>query len=270
MQRTLVFGYAASGISRAAREHMARLVAEVSRQSTVRLALYEADSYEALGRAVHSDEVQLAWLPPIPFVALDRRSAVVPLVSSMRGGGQRFESVIIVNRSSMFRRLRELQGTNAAWVDPYSASGYVFPRIELAAAGVDVRFFESEMFLDSHDEVVRAVACHEADFGATYATVGKSGEILRAAWLDIPEIADGIRVLAHVGSLPADVIGARADVDKLTQSRLTRAFVTMSRDPQNRMLMLEVFGADELRASVPSGYDLVRSETERASSLGLL
>ncbi len=276
----LVFGCVAP----TARACMVRILEDVAQEVGVSISMYTASSYEELARAVQHRLVDLAWLPPIAYVALDRQKIVKPLVASERGGGLSFQSVIIVHRSSRFLFLKELAGLRAAWVDPFSASGYVFPRVELASAGVDVTSFCDETFYESHEEVVRAVALHHADFGGTFATLGPRGEIVRSAWQDLPEAPESerelmgrprptkssIRILATLGSLPADLVAARSDVPAALQTRLTRAFVAVSRDPRNRLLLLEAFGADELKPIKPRGYDILRAETERAAAAGLL
>jgi phosphate/phosphite/phosphonate ABC transporter binding protein len=265
-EKPLVFGC----VLRSARAGTARIVADVAQEVGIDIEMEEASSYEDLAQAVQIGDVDLAWLPPIAFIALDRQKLVSPLVSSARGGGLAFESVIIVNKKSRYLRLRELAGARAAWVDPYSASGYVFPRVELAAAGVDLSAFASETFYASHADVVRAVAMGHADFGATFATLGPKGEVVRSAWKDSREASQSIRVLASLGSLPADLIAARYTVPAALQTRLTRAFIAVSREPANRLLLLEAFGADELKAAKPRGYDVLRAETERAAATGLL
>lgn len=272
MERSLVFGYAATS----ARAVVVRLMDVVARHARVHITVRQSSSYEELGRAVHAREVDFAWLPPIAFIAVDRHRLVVPLASPARGAGGgadaalTFTSVIIVPKRSLAMRLRDLAGCRAAWVDPFSASGYVLPRLELDGAGVDLGGFASETFYSSHVDVVRAVAMGHADFGGTFATFGPRGEIVRSAWRELPDFAARVRVLARVGSLPAEVIGARADMPAALQNELTRAFVATSRDPRNRALLHDAFGADELKPWKAPGYDLLRTETERAALAGLI
>lgn len=270
MERYLVFGYAAAST----RADLARLVDVVAEHADVPVVARRFASYEELTRAVRARVVDLAWLPPIAFIAVERDGLVVPLASPARGAAGEaslgFTSVIVVRRRSLALGLRDLVGCRAAWVDPFSASGYVLPRLELDGAGVALASFASETFYGAHVEVVRAVATGQADFGGTYATYGPRGEIVRSAWRERPDLAAGVRVLARVGSLPSEVIAARSDMPAALQTVLTRALVATSRDSRNRALLHEALGADELKPWKAPGYDLLRTETERAAVAGLI
>ncbi len=143
----IVFGYCAGGTSSAQRNRFAQFSEMLARRSKLEVALFESASYEELATAVVSGYVDVAWLPPIPFIALNRHEAVVPLVHLPRGGTSTFHSALIVRSDSRFRTLSDLRGARAAWVDRYSASGFVVPRVALANAGLDPRTAFSEQRL---------------------------------------------------------------------------------------------------------------------------
>lgn len=270
--QSLVFGHAPGP----ERSIVTRLTEIVARHAGIDIEARELASYEELGRAIEARAVDFAWLPPIAFIEVDRRRAVVPLASAARAVGPdgemalTFTSVIVVAKASYAMRLRDLAGCRAAWVDRFSASGYVLPRLELAAAGVDLARFASETFHGSHTDVVRAVAMGHADFGGTFASYGARGTVVRSAWRELPEVASRVRVLARVGTLPAEIIAARSDMPAALQTVLTQAFVAASRDPRNRSLLYQAFGADELKPWKAPGYDRLRTDTERAALAGVI
>ena len=267
----LVFGYAAEGASTAMRESVARFSAALGALANAELAVYEAPSYEDLALSMARGEVDFAWLPPLAFVALERRKTVVALVSAKRAGDTAFHSAIIVRKESPFKAPEELTGARAAWVDRYSASGYVVPRVGLAALGVDPRTaFVEERFHHSHEAVVRAVVAGRADFGATYAGLGETGEISRGAWLDVSGAGDVLRVLVRFGAIPGDVLAAKTSLAVETRAALTRSILAISRDPQHHALLREAFGVDAFRDWVSAGYDALRRLAEEASKRGLL
>jgi len=267
----LVFGYAAEGASTALRERVAQFSAALGELAHAELAVYEAASYEDLAQAMVRGEVDFAWLPPLAFVALERRGAAIPLVSAQRGGDTAFHSAIIVAKGSALHEPADLAGARAAWVDRYSASGYVVPRVGLAALGVDPRSaFAEQRFLNSHEAVVRAVVAGRADFGATYAGVSAAGELTRGAWMDVKGAAEAIRVLVRFGAIPGDVVAASARLTAEKRDELTRSLLAISQDPRHHVLLAEAFGADEFRPWVSAGYDALRRLAEEASKRGLL
>jgi phosphate/phosphite/phosphonate ABC transporter binding protein len=267
----LVFGYAAEGASTGLRERVAEISAALGALAGAELAVYEAASYEDLALGMVRGDVDFAWLPPLAFVALERRKAVVPLVSAVRGGETAFHSAIIVAKSSPLVEPTELVGKRAAWVDRYSASGYVVPRVGLAALGVDPRSaFAEQRFLHSHEAVVRAVVAGRADFGATYAGLGAGGEITRGSWMDISGADEAVRVLVRFGAIPGDVVAARTALVASTRDALSRALLTLGSETTRRPLLRHAFGIDTFRPWVSAGYDSLRRLAEEASKRGLL
>lgn len=271
MSDVLVFGYAAHGVSNAMRERVAQFARTLGTIAHLEIRVFEAPSYEALARAVVAGKVDFAWLPPLAFIALERRGAATPLVSAMRGGGTAFYSALIVRADSPLLEPEDLAGASAAWVEPYSASGYVVPRVGLAAVGVDPRVaFTEERFWHSHDAVVRAVVGGRADFGATYAGVDADAQITRGGWMDVAGAHDAIRVLVRFGAIPGDVIAARSQLSPLKRATLTRSLLAMSQEPEERLLLNDAFRIDELGHWVSAGYDALRRLAEDASKRGLL
>src|SRR5271170_3452748 len=124
-----VFGYVGHGASNATRALFVDFTEWLGRAVHLEVAIFESTSYEDLSRAIVSGYVDLAWLPPIPFMALDLRSAIRPLVAHQRADG--FHSALIVAAGSPFLSLSHLEGVRAAWVDRDSASGFLLARIAL-------------------------------------------------------------------------------------------------------------------------------------------
>jgi phosphate/phosphite/phosphonate ABC transporter binding protein len=265
----IVFGHAARESASAVGTQMRAFAAVLSKQARAEVTIIEAADYEKLATLVDAEKVDLAWLPPIPFIALDRKKAAVPLVSHHRGGRAEFHSVIVVAADSRIRTPVGLKGKRAAWVDPFSAAGYAMPRIQLAALGVDPRTaFAGERFLGSHDAVVRAVIGGKADFAATYAGLDRWGAPIRGPW--IPWAKDSLRVVTTFGVIPADVIAARATMDAAQREKLTRALIAASYDKKGNPLVRQIFGIDEFRRWTAASYELLSEAVADATEEGLL
>jgi|KBSSwiStaDraftv2_1062776.scaffolds.fasta_scaffold343926_2 phosphonate transport system substrate-binding protein len=268
---TVAFGYPARAQSAAARKQMREFAAMLGKAAGAELTVTSFPSYDGLAKAAHKGTIDLAWLPPIPFIALERRGDVTPLVSNHRGGVPQFHGVLIVRTASSIQSPADLRGTRAAWVDRRSASGFVFARIELAARGVDPRItFAEQKFYGSHDAVVRAVVGAKADVGATYARLDRSGGAVDGAWAELPGAEESIRVLLSFGRIPGDVLASRATLDPALRERLTRALVGICHDVAGSMLVRKVFGVHEFRRWKAEGYDELHAATARAASDGLL
>jgi phosphonate transport system substrate-binding protein len=266
----VVFGYVATDTTEAHRERMTAFAAALSKLAKVEIAVCRAKNYTEITELVLRHQVDFAWLPPVPYIALSRREAVEPLVSLVRDGHSEFFSVLVVRSDSDIKSPRDLLGKRAAWVDPHSASGYVLPRIGLSAVGVDPRTaFREERFYRSHEKLVRAVTDRRADFGATYGGLESSGALTRGAWA-AAELSGKVTVLATFGAIPPDVIAARSDLATYVSESLTHALTHTRSESALEALAKELFGATEFRRGTPEGYLEFCRATMRASEEGLL
>ncbi len=266
-----VFGYGAGGTSSALRSRFAQFSELLAKKSKLEISLFESSSYEELATAVVSGYVDVAWLPPIPYIALERHGAVAPLVQLHRGGRSTFHSVLVVRADSRFHAPNDLVRARAAWVDRYSASGFVVPRVALANLGVDPRSaFSEQRFWRSHESAIRVVVGGRADFAATYAGVGPDGAIERGPWLDVKGAADAVRVIAVLGEIPGDIVAVHAGLDPAKRQCLTTALLAISHDKRSRLLANDAFGVDEFQPFEAAGYIELRQLTESASDAGLL
>jgi phosphonate transport system substrate-binding protein len=267
----LTFGYVAPHVQTRARLEMAEFWIDVGAEARLEIMVSEAKSYEELTRSLVGGDVDFAWLPPIPLVALERRKAAVPLVSHHRNGSSNFHCVVVVRRDSPITTLEHLKGRRAAWIDPFSASGYVLPRIELFARGVDPRSdFFGEKFYHSHEVAVRAVLQRRADFVATWAGVDAIGKLIRAPWLEMDLEDDSLRVLATLGTIPGDTIAARPNLPFPAREKIRTALIRLSGDARQHFRIRDLFGVDEFRPWSTVGYEELRRAAMMASESGLL
>jgi ABC-type phosphate/phosphonate transport system substrate-binding protein len=180
-------------------------------------------------------------------------------------------AALVVAADSKIEELRDLGGTHVAWVDPLSTTGYVVPRLELAARGLDPRtLFRAETFHRSHVGAVKAVAHRTAECAATYARLNAIGRITRGGWTDAGVSPSEVRVLHASAPLPPDLIAVRSDVDVETRRALAAAFLTLSEDSGMRTIAKRLLGVDGFTAHVDASYGGLRKTIEGAASSGLI
>src|SRR5439155_24636905 len=138
-------------------------------------------SYEELLDGIRKETVDLAWLPPIVSAMLEREGRARGLLVSERVGSTLFHSVIICPNDAPYKTPREVRGARAAWVDPWSASGYVLARLHMHQLGVDMASaFAEEKFFGSHDAAIQRLLQGHADITATYANLDADGHVTSA------------------------------------------------------------------------------------------
>ena len=212
-------------------------------------------TYRALSESVREGKSDVAWLPPVVYAWL--AEAVTPLGCIARGGGSTYSSALVALEDSKLTALADLKGARAGWVDPWSAAGYVVPRLELARAGVNPSAtFESETFYGTHKDALIALAAGDCDVAGTF----------EGAWTELVDVK--VRVIATFGAIPSDVIAARRNLAPKPYERALEALRGACADETARPLVRAVFGGDELR-EIESGHDKLRSAYERATANGL-
>jgi phosphate/phosphite/phosphonate ABC transporter binding protein len=242
----------------------------VGDRAGIQLVRRQARSYDELVKLVRAGDLDVAWLPPIPFATLRGESLVRPLVCADRGADDAYVSVLIARAGGAVRSVDDVRGRRIGWVDPLSAAGYVVPRMRLAARFGDLgNVFKSESFFGSHAAVARAVIDGTVDAGATYGGLGADGRVVRGPLAE--HGANELRVVEVLGSIPPDVIAIHARIsDAQIIEALAAAFIEAGRDPVVGGYVLELFGATAFVDKPMNGHDLLGAEVERGVDSGVI
>ncbi len=226
-----------------------------------------AATYQDLATSMREGSSDVAWLPPVVYAWL--AEAVTPLGSIARAGKTTYAAALVVGKDSKIASVSDLAGARAAWVDPWSAAGYVVPRLELARAGLDpTTLFRSEVFLGTHRDVLFAVSRGECDVAGTFARPsGEDGASVEGAWSDMDDV--DVRVLSVFGSIPSDVIAVRRNLAPASFERALEGLRRVCADEGARALLRAVFGGDELHEGIEPGHETLRRAFERATANGL-
>lgn len=224
-------------------------------------------TYRALAASVRDGSSDIAWLPPVVYAWL--AEAVTPLGTIVREGPTSYAAALVVQEDSSLRALADLRETRVGWVDPWSAAGFVVPRIELARAGIDpAATFKSETFHGTHREALLALRRGDCDVVATYARAPEEGQAaVEGAWSKVEDLR--VRVLATFGSIPTDVIAVRRNLSPEDLERTLKAFRDASADLTARPLLHGVFGGDHLREGLEPTHDALRRAFETGVANGL-
>jgi phosphonate transport system substrate-binding protein len=222
-----------------------------------------ASSYDELVDTLERGHTQLAWMSPLLAALAEDRLPLRPLLVASRAGHAEYRAVLFAHSHSPIRSVDDLEGVSVAWVDRASGSGYLVPRLMIAAAGYDVDcLFSEERFCGSHDEVVRAVCERRVAVGATFADVAPMAPFssprapLRALLISEPIPND--LIMAH-GLLPlADAMGFAA------------ALHSIGAGDTGRSLLDDVFGAAAFDFTDGTHLRRIRLQVQLARRLGLL
>lgn len=263
----LSFGLAVSTRSAETTAKIEALARWMKENARIEIEGRPAASYEELVRNVREGSIDIAWLPPVAYAWLAER--VTAIGSIARGGKTSYSAALVVREDSPAKSLSDLKDLRAGWADPWSAAGYVVPRLELVRAGISPSSaFRSETFHGSHRDALLALKRSECDVVGTYArTPEGDAQAREGAWTEIDGLS--VRVLATFGAIPPDVVAVRRNLGPREHDLVSSALRSACQDEAGRKLFSAVFDGDELREGTEPGHDELRRAYEKGVARGL-
>jgi phosphonate transport system substrate-binding protein len=215
-----------------------------------RVGITVTRDYERLLEGVRVGAIGVAWMPPL--VHARAAAAGAPLAAvSVRAGALTYRSALLVRAGSALERISDLEGARVAWADPFSASGYLFPRLHLLAAGIDPRYqLAKESFCGSAAQACRAVAAGAADLCAHYVS-DRAGDDPEQVQRELRQalgesVADELRLLAITERIPPDGLVLAPPLDGLRQATVRDALLRMHQHYEGRTALRLLLSAERL------------------------
>lgn len=214
-----------------------------------RLELVLAPDYAECVNMLGRGELEVAWLGLGSYLRHRHRVPMRLLVRPLWQGQEGYAGIIFTVEGSGLRTLAQLRGRRLAFVDPESASGYLYPARLLAEAGLDLRRdFAGIDFLGSHDAVLMSVLLGESDAGAVFerafATISDRARTVR------------MRTLARTSPIAAEPVVASPALEEAVVAELTQAFLSLPVDRLSRGELVELFGFEAVATDYYEGIDL--------------
>ena len=140
----------------------------------VPVKLMSAADYAGVIQAFAARQLELAYMSPAAYAAawVQSDGDVIPILTSEeQDGSTSYVSVLYTRADSGIASLADMKGKSLAWADPNSASGYLIPRAEFRAMGIDPepgKYFGRTGFAGGHEQAVVAVLNRQYDAGVTW------------------------------------------------------------------------------------------------------
>jgi phosphonate transport system substrate-binding protein len=219
-------------------------VVEALLEQPVKLVI--ARDYEHLLEGLLVGGIDLAWMPPL----LHARAASGLLAAvSERDGALVYRAALLVRAESEYQTIPDLRGARAAWSDPSSASGCVFPRLHLHAAGFDLSRLRGETFFGSPASAMTAVIEGQADLCACPVREGAKSDTdiaLADIYRTCTKGAWRLRVVAVTEPIPPDGFVLAPTVDDSSQARIRDALLVLHERPEGAYALRGFLNADRL------------------------
>jgi phosphonate transport system substrate-binding protein len=220
-------------------------------------------SYTAVIEAMGAGQVDVGWLAPFAYVlARDRHGAQVQL-ASVRMGSKTYRSQVVVRSDSGIDNLDQLRGKRFAFVEPASASGFIFPNALLAGRGIDYRsFFSDTTFAGGHDRVIIAVYNRQVDGGATFGNSIETGPPSDARTLltsTLPDVMQVIKPIAQTDPIPNDTVSVRRGLEDNVTQLIKNGLLYVQGTADGQRVLRDLYNINGLAPAEDRDYDSVRA-----------
>lgn len=215
--------------------------------------------FAAVREALGAGKAQIGWLNTFNYVLAHEKFGVDVGLVTERFGSTSYKGQFNVRADSGIKSLEDLKGKTICWVDPNSTSGYIIPRIMLAANGIDPdKDFANQIEAGSHNNVITQVYNGECDVGTTYADARSSVED------DLPDVKEKVVVLALTSDIPNDSVSFSKDFPADMREKVVNALLEISATEEGQAALNNLYSIAGLQKADDSFYDAFRADLSRA------
>jgi phosphonate transport system substrate-binding protein len=215
-------------------------------------------SYAAAIEAMGAGKAQVGFLNTFSILAAQAKYGIIPALINLRKYATNdldpdkalnqqlepfYRGEFIAGASTGIKSFADLKGKTFCFVDPLSTSGYIVPRIILAANGINPDAdFKATQNAGSHNNVAIAVYKGDCDAGASYIDILTDSSANLAA--TYPDIATKVNIFADTDRIPNDGVQYIKTLDPKLQAITTEALLAMSNDPGGKAVLTKLYNVN--------------------------
>jgi phosphonate transport system substrate-binding protein len=231
----------------------------ISERTGLTIVANVGTDFAAVREAMGAEQAHIGWLNTFNYVLANEKYGVDVAMVTSRFGSTTYNGQINVNADAGIETLDDLKGTIMCWVDPNSTSGYIIPRIMLAANGIDPdNDFAETIEAGSHNNVIIQVYNGECDAGASYVDARSAVEE------EFPDVNEKVLVLATTTDIPNDSVSFIADFPAEMRQQIVDALLDIASTPEGQEALNNLYSIEGLEEADDSFYDPFRADLSRA------
>jgi phosphonate transport system substrate-binding protein len=216
-------------------------------------------SYAAQVEGMCAGQIDVGFFAPLQMTLLISKSCGTPILAALRKDdtGQlatTYKSQILVRTDSGINSLADLKGKKFAFVDPLSASGYLYPSLVIKQkTGQEPKtFFSATTFAGSHPNAALAVYNKQVDGAAMF--IDARDSLVSAN----PDIKTATKVIDTAGPIPNDGVALSKGFPDDVGKTVKQALIDYSKDPSGAKVLSALFAWDGVQEVNASFYDAIK------------
>ncbi len=170
------------------------------------------------------------------FVAMDKLGVEPAARLVTLAGKSTIQGYIFVRKDSGIKTVRDMKGKRIAFVDPLTATGYLYAVSFFKEKGIhDLHgYFKEQYFTGSHDSVIYSVLDNRADVGCAEDSVYEN-----MVEKD-PSIRAELTILAASKDFPSSTLFLRKNMPAQMKAGIRNALMHMGDDAEGRMVLAKM------------------------------
>ncbi|OLC52666.1 MAG: hypothetical protein AUH85_16380 [Chloroflexi bacterium 13_1_40CM_4_68_4] len=228
-------------------------------------------SYAAEIESMCAGQTDIAAIAPLQMTLMLDKQCGSPILGALRNDASTktlsttYKSQILVSTASGIKDLNGLKGKKFAFVDPISASGYLFPTLLVKnKTGQDPKnFFSSTIFAGGHDKAALAVYSGQVDGAATFIDVRSSDGVKPATGMPA-DILQKTTVIDTAGPIPNDGVAVAKSIPADVVAKIQQALIDYCASTSGKTQCKALFNWDGLQKVDANFYDPVRDAAKLA------
>lgn len=234
-----------------------------------------ATDYTTIVEAMSSHKVDIGIMPPAAYVQARDKQAAKAILTSELGAYDRttgkpvegklsgsFKGEVLVRADSDLKKLTDLKGRKIATLSPSSASGYIYPVVELKKAGVDPTTQSTLTTVNDIPSEITSVLEGQQD--ACFVFEGARNVF--ASKFAGKDLFKELRVLYLTeGDIPNDAIAVQPSMDQALQDKIKQVFLDMPNDEEGKTAMA-MWGHKGYTQAEEKNYDTIEEYIKEAAN----
>lgn len=152
--------------------------------------------------------------------------------------------------------LPKVDGATVAFVEASSASGYIFPAVQLLEAGVDPQADIERSFAGGHDATLIAVYNGDAEVGVSF------DDARRTIVEEFEDVGQKVVTFAYSGEIPNDGWAVRSDLPEDLQEEIKQALLDYAASEEGKKVLEDIYEIDNLVEADLESFEIVKKAAE--------
>ncbi|MGR3741213.1 phosphate/phosphite/phosphonate ABC transporter substrate-binding protein [Companilactobacillus sp. DQM5] len=246
----------------------------LSKELGIPVKVSVSTDYNTIVEAMGSKQVDVGLLPPDAYVMAHKQNGTKVLLQAQRykivqPGGKnsnelvdKYRSMIVVKKGSNIKSIKDLKGKKIAVQDTTSASGYIFPAVELMNKGINInKDGIKTVQVKGHDQGIMSVLNGDTDAAFVFED---ARNIVKK---DVPDVMNKVEPIYFTKPIPNDTVSVRKDISLEWQKKIQNAFIKIAKTKDGHKIISEIYSHEGYKKSKDSNFDLIRQYSNDAKKL---